>query len=581
MAEQRQAFRFRLPWLSAIAAPPRPSEPPVQVPPQPTTTSTPQQPPFRPAGIAPSRPPPPAPRTEPQPPPKPEPQPLPSRAATESRVASQPASPARATTQVRATSVPPSPSRTASQIQSTTEAAPQPQSLDRLATRTTDQTSQPSLPLRKAPELQPSPWEVFQPLSPPKKSEPAPQQTSQPPLSLIQPPSFVPHEQEPKPFRSMRPLQEQPKTELESAIVSESPYQTATPFKREKVTTQAAQISVGVAAVAPTSVAEEKKAVGESVKEGKPEDGKKDAVHQVKEEETKETIDEQMRKALTKLLTGASGSGTQIRALLTSTFQTGERKREEQESFDRKKPLSTSDSDEEQIKTVSSTHLKDSSTRGDIQRKTPLHKEIKDNILQFTQKLTLLNSKQMDGKPVSMITLAGENRGASMLIGSESTQKDGSVHIYRGYRINSNEIHESTTDGEGSSKERIPGDPIVRKDQERKVYVNSNMQSTNNSILLESSVNERNPGVQLDISHNQKEDTKSAIQLESIETHKAEFSITPAQNLTYQPTIRREYLRGLSMEPSDSDPDNPEKPQSHACLYNCGEKGKDKEIVLN
>ncbi|KAJ0024335.1 hypothetical protein Pint_08978 [Pistacia integerrima] len=607
MAEQRQAFRFRLPWLSAVAAP-RPSEPRVQAPSQPTTTAPPQRPPFRPAGIAPSQPPPPAPRTEPQAPPKTEPQPFPSRAATESRVASQPASPARAT-QTRAASVPPSPtrgstetrlrrqglpsvppspSRTASQTQSTIQAGPRPQSSYPFASRTTGQTSQPSSPMRKAPQVQPMARAVSQPPSPPKKPEPVPQQTSRPPFSLIQPPSFVPREQEPKPIGSLKPSQEKPKTQIKSEIVSESQYQTATIFKRDRVTTPPAQASDGVAPFAMAEFGkvfkktEEKKDVGESMKEKKAEDGKKDAVHEVKEEETDEPVDEQMRKALTKLLSGASGSGTQTKEFLSSTSQTGDRKQEEQETFDRKKPLSTSSPDEKQIKTVSSTHLKDRSTRGDILRKAPLHKEIKDDILKFTHRLTLGNSKQtMDGKQVSIMTLAGENRGASMLLGSESAKKDGSVHIHRGYKIDSNEIHESTTDGEGSSKERIPRDPIAGKDKETKVHINSNVQSINSSILSESSVNERNPGVQLDFSHNQAEHTKSTIQPESAETRKAEYSITPAQNLTYQPTIRRRCLRGLFLEPSDSDPDNPEKPRRHGCLYSCGETSEDKEIGLH
>ncbi|XP_044475457.1 proteoglycan 4-like [Mangifera indica] len=636
MAEQRQTFRFRLPWLSAPrpAQPqiPRPSEPQVQAPSQPTTTTTtttpPQRPPFRPAGIAPSQPPLPVPRTEPPAPP--EPQSLPSRAANESRVVSQPASPARATqtraasvppspsrgsagtpvssqlasptrattqtqitsqtkspsrttTQARATSVPPSPSRTTSQTQSTTQASPQPQSSYRSASRTTGQTSQPSSPMHKAPQVQPIARAVSQPPSPPKKSEPVPQQTSRPPLSLIQPPSSVPREQEPKPIGSRKPSQEQPKMQIKSEIVSESQYQAAATLKRDRLTTQAAQASDGVATVVPASMAElekvfskieEKKDAEESLKEGKPENGKKNAVHQVKEEKT---VDDQTWKALPEL-TVASGSGTEIRESLVSTFQTEEKKQEEQEISNKQKPLSTSNSDEKQIKTVSSTHLKDRSTRGDIHQKAPLHKDIKDDILKFTHRLTLGNSKQtLDRKPVSMITLAGENRGASMLLGSESTKKDGSIHIHRGYKINSNENRESTTDGEGSCKEKIPKGPVPGKDQATKVYINSNVQSINNSILFESSLNERNPGVQLDFSHNQAEHTKPTIQQESMETSKAQFSITPVQNLTYQPVIRRRCLRGLFMEPSDSDPDNPEKPRRHGCLYNCGEKSKDKE----
>ncbi|CAK7346352.1 unnamed protein product [Dovyalis caffra] len=211
--------------------------------------------------------------------------------------------------------------------------------------------------------------------------------------------------------------------------------------------------------------------------------------------------------------------------------------------------------------------------------KVPLYKEIREDISKFAHKLGTEQIKQPVGeKPVSIVTLAGENRGASMYVGSEPTRKDGSVHIHRGYKINPDESSEATTDGEGSSKGKSSKDLLTKEDPARKAYINSNTQSVNNSILFESSVNEGSPGVQLSLSYNDEEPSKYGTKSGPLETHKAEFKVTPAEKLTYEPTVKRRCLRGLLLESSDSDPDNPEKPRRHGCRYDCAQKGKEKDI---
>lgn len=652
MAEQRQPFRFRLPWLAAMASrpttepqPPRPT-PQIQAPPQPTSSVPIQRPPFRPAGIAPAQAPPqtqPAPRTEPQPPP-------PYRAPTESRVASQPTSPSRGTqtrafsvppesrvtsqptspsrattttrspsraasTQTRAASVPPSPSRTASQIQPV-----QPRSPSRLAPQS---TSQPSSPMRKSTQVQPTARAVSQAPSPSKKRPPPTQDTSRPPLNLISLPSSVLQEKEPKPAETLQLRQEpQPKTGIKSEIVSESQFQSGgkTTFKPDRVVEQTKPASnlvtvtpastvapeapaapqklesVPAKAGHPMTLAEEKKLkenegkkdAEELVKEAKSEDGKRVARELVKEENPDGSADEQMRRSITKFVTGASGLETQnkIKEFLGTRIRTEESKQEKHDIFDRKKPVAPSISEEKHIKTVSATHQKDRNVLGNQQKsdisngeKAPLHKEIREDISRFVHKLITAHPKQpMGDRPVSIITVAGENRGASMHLASESAKKDGSVHIHRGYKLKSDQTPETTTDGEGTAGSKSPRNPTTRKDEAPRAYVNSNTQSINNSILLNSSVNERNPGIQMVFSQSPAESTKSAIKPEAVETHKAQFTVTPAENLTYQPILRRRCLRGLLLEPSDSDPDNPEKPRRHGCLYNCGEKNNDKEI---
>ncbi|KAL5845117.1 hypothetical protein ACOSQ4_011075 [Xanthoceras sorbifolium] len=609
MAEQRQPFRFRLPWLSAVSAPaprptaPQPSRPTAQTqaPAQQTTATPVQRRPFRPAGIAPA---------QAQIPPRVEPQsPSPSRVAPESRVASQPTSPSRATraasvppsptrghgietrtssqpttpprattrtqipsetkspsrapTQSRAASVPPSPSRTAPQTQPAIQAEPQPRFPSRLTSQPAVQTSaQPFSQLREPTQVRSTPRAVSQPPSPPKKQPPT-KETSEPPLNLTQSLS-----QEP-----------QPKTQIKSEIVSESQYRTAsgTVFKPDRMAAQPTQASGQVKATTLPAPQPERKY----------QDEKEVAEELLKEDETNGSISEEhQHRTVTEILTAA---GTRTKEMLGATFQSGEKKQGKQEIFERKQPSTKNSFDEKQIKTVSSTPPRDRNGLGNTHQKldtsngerAPLHKQIKEDVSKFVHKLTIGHQKQpMDGKPISMITLAGENRGASMYLGSESTKKDGSVPIHRGYKLNSGEIPESTTDVEESSGGRKSRDPRTKEDQATKAYINSNTQSINNSIMFNSSVIERNPGVQLDLAYNLAESTKSNVKPEPLETHKAEFSVTPAEKLTYEPTIRRRCLRGLFMEPSDTDPDNPEKPRRHGCHYNCGEKSKDKDIEV-
>ncbi|KAF5177106.1 Oxidoreductase protein [Thalictrum thalictroides] len=201
-----------------------------------------------------------------------------------------------------------------------------------------------------------------------------------------------------------------------------------------------------------------------------------------------------------------------------------------------------------------------------------LHKEIRDDISKFTHKMSVDHpEKTIDENPVSVVTLTGENRGASMQIGPETAKKDSSVRIHRGYKLNHGDISEATTDGESSAKpshkESETGD-----DTAQTLYINSNTQSVNNSIVQNSSINERNPGVHMVFTNNTTKAMKSNKNTSSVETRKADFNITQPQKLTYEPTVKRRCLRGLLLESSDSDPDNPNKPRRHGCRYDCREK---------
>lgn len=275
------------------------------------------------------------------------------------------------------------------------------------------------------------------------------------------------------------------------------------------------------------------------------------------------------------------GIGAQPKEQLMIAEFHSEKKKQERED---KKTTSISSSGEH-IKTVSSTQPKGRNKLTESHQKPGMangeqvsfQKDIRDDIFKFVHKLGVGQLKYPgDEKPVSIVTIAGENRGASMHVGSEPARKDGSLHIHRGYKLNPDDSTGATTDGDESTKGRSK--TPAREEPVKKAYVNSNTQSINNSMLFESSVNERNPGVQLVLSQNLAEPINPNAKPETMETHKAEFNITPAQKLTYEPTIRRRCLRGLFLEPSDSDPDNPEKPRRHGCRYNCAEMGKDKDL---
>ncbi|XP_055823605.1 uncharacterized protein LOC129892086 [Solanum dulcamara] len=190
----------------------------------------------------------------------------------------------------------------------------------------------------------------------------------------------------------------------------------------------------------------------------------------------------------------------------------------------------------------------------------PLHKEIKDNISKVLNRVAVGGGKQETaGKtPVNVITLAGDNRGASMQLGSDSSTKGGRIYIHRGYKINPDESADATTDGEG----RRSKDEQSIDDQTVAAYVNCNVQGINNSISYNSSITERNPGVRMSIPRVPSEPVHST---RLFDAHKAEFSFTPAR------TIKRRCLRGLFLESSDSDPD---KPRRHGCRFGCNDKKK-------
>ncbi|VFR03634.1 unnamed protein product [Cuscuta campestris] len=147
-----------------------------------------------------------------------------------------------------------------------------------------------------------------------------------------------------------------------------------------------------------------------------------------------------------------------------------------------------------------------------------------------------------------IITLTGENKGAIMQLGRPSNEKP--IHIRRAYK----------------PSQRVVDRPTKEEDREaaNASYVaNSNVQGVNNSILVDSHVREMDPGVSVvGIPHFPAEDHA-----------KQDGQKTLQETRDGKQRIRRRCLRGLLMEPSDSDSDNnnPEKPRRrrHGCRVPC------------
>ncbi|XP_050366450.1 uncharacterized protein LOC126784942 [Argentina anserina] len=255
-----------------------------------------------------------------------------------------------------------------------------------------------------------------------------------------------------------------------------------------------------------------------------------------------------------------------------------DQRQEKNESFDRKVIQSTTSSGEKSMKTEKS------SSRVSIQKmvassgeRAPPKKEIKEDVSKVDK---LAIPHQMLDKPVGVVTLTGENRGAEMLLSSEPEKREEPVHIHRSYKLNPDDNEATTTDGEVSTTEEMFEDQMNEGDQQRGTYINSNVQSVNNSIVFNSSVTGRNPGVAIFpsnlpesiISHKDKSDLP--------QTHKSQVIQTPANRLAHESTVRRRCLRGLLLESSDSEPENPAKPRRHGCRYVCGKESKETDVGI-
>lgn len=130
-----------------------------------------------------------------------------------------------------------------------------------------------------------------------------------------------------------------------------------------------------------------------------------------------------------------------------------------------------------------------------------LQQGIKDDISNLTRRLSELHSQQnlssngdqkLQDLGVRVITLAGENRGATMDMGSES-RKNGMLDFQK---VNSkpNGANKNEESPDENHRHKAAG-PV-------NAFVNSNIQAANNSILFHSTCPHRDPGVRLALSNN-------------------------------------------------------------------------------
>ncbi|XP_038981529.1 proteoglycan 4-like [Phoenix dactylifera] len=198
-------------------------------------------------------------------------------------------------------------------------------------------------------------------------------------------------------------------------------------------------------------------------------------------------------------------------------------------------------------------------------QRAPFEKEIKEGLSRLAQDLSIGHSKRIgNGQAVSMITLAGENNGASMVIGSDT-------HVHRGFKHDKGNVEASSDNVDGR---RNPGG---NENSAITASINSNVQSINNSTMHDSSCNVRDPGIHLNLSSKKMEAANLRRQTAPLKPQKTAPSITPAdQKPSHEPRIRRRCLRALFMESSESDPEKPQKPRRHGCRFNCEEKKKGK-----
>ncbi|CAA2994377.1 Hypothetical predicted protein [Olea europaea subsp. europaea] len=509
----------------------------------------------------------------------------PTRATIQPRVPSQPTSPSRATTKSPSPHQPPSPSRVGiqspvmpsspSRVGSVTPLTPQrtskPRSPSRSASRSPNQTSSPSTN-----GVQHTTKEIPHPLSDSHEA-----------------PNTVSNGQAPKPATAeQEPLEIQSKTEVKSETVDESHNQTAfeTSIKQNEMEVEPSKSSE-LEAAAISTVAQGPETAGATQKldsssidaktksllesNANPEETKevKDVI-----EETKCKADEKRNNEGNEFRTSKSGSRAQTVEEASITNKSEQMNEETQGAIGKKGKLKTSPFNGKPTKTSSRPGNKSISApthKFTQSSREPLLKEIKDDISTFVNRMPIRDPKSsLNDRPVSVITLAGENRGASMHLGSDSSKGEGAIHIHRGYKINPDESPEATIDGEGSWKGKKSEDAEGKEDLPTEAYVNNNTQGINNSIVFKSSIAERNPGVHMIVTHAQKEPTKSTDEKRLLEVQKAEINTIPSQKLTYEPNVRRRCLEGLLLESSDSDPENPEKPKRHGCRVGRGERSK-------
>ncbi|KAG6725670.1 hypothetical protein I3842_02G043300 [Carya illinoinensis] len=142
-----------------------------------------------------------------------------------------------------------------------------------------------------------------------------------------------------------------------------------------------------------------------------------------------------------------------------------------------------------------------------VVRKTIGKKEVsKENKTKEMVKSSCKNILDLEEVGMRVITISGENRGAFMKVIQSASKKHEVVHRNENPKTEShgNDWENSTSSDEavGNLKKDKSHKGKVTSSMPMRAFVNSNVQSINNSILYNSSCTHNDPGVHLDFSSN-------------------------------------------------------------------------------
>lgn len=195
----------------------------------------------------------------------------------------------------------------------------------------------------------------------------------------------------------------------------------------------------------------------------------------------------------------ASGSSPNSKEKLKVPSQTEQKQLKDQHMVSGKEakiPKATS-FEEKQTNTMSSQQADIKSTVSESRKKPvisnkdqiPFQNSLRNDISMFAQKMAMAHTENSKVEQIaSVVALVGKNKGASMKLGFESPKDEGSFKT---------EPVEGTKENERNkrAKRKRSNNENDQENQITKAFINNNVQDINNSILMNSFITERNPGV--------------------------------------------------------------------------------------
>ncbi|WOH02962.1 hypothetical protein DCAR_0522352 [Daucus carota subsp. sativus] len=196
---------------------------------------------------------------------------------------------------------------------------------------------------------------------------------------------------------------------------------------------------------------------------------------------------------------GASGLSPNSKEKLKVSSQTEQKQLKDQHMVSGKEakiPKATS-FEEKQTYTMPSQQTDIKSTVSESRKKPvisnkdqiPFQNSLRNDISMFAQKMAMAHTENSKVEQLaSVVALVGKNKGASMKLGFESPKDEGSLKT---------EPVDGTKEKERNkrAKRKRSSNENDQENQITKAFINNNVQDINNSILMNSFITERNPGV--------------------------------------------------------------------------------------